>query len=104
MSEESFRLTLSSEGSIVAASGEIDAHSAPLLSDALDPLPGSGDVELDLGEVSFVDSSGLRVIIDTHQRAEAADRRLVITNPSKAVTRLIEISGLADHLNVSTAS
>jgi anti-anti-sigma factor len=51
-----------------------------------------------------MDSSGLRALIGAHQRAEAADRRLVITQPSSAVQRLIEISGLGDHLHISAES
>jgi anti-anti-sigma factor len=45
-----------------------------------------------------MDSSGLRVIIDVHQRATDAGRTLVLRHPTAAVQRLLEISGLADHL------
>ena len=79
--------------------GEIDASSVGLLAERLDPLPsGSGDIELELGEVTFVDSSGLRVLIDAHLRATTVDRTVVMANPSSAVRRLFDISGLGDHL------
>jgi anti-sigma B factor antagonist len=45
-----------------------------------------------------MDSSGLRVVIDAHQRALDAGRRLVLRHPTSAVQRLLEISGLSDHL------
>jgi len=48
-----------------------------------------------------MDSSGLRVIIELHQRAEQSSRRLVVRDPSQPVARLIEVSGLTGHLHVS---
>lgn len=101
MSEAMSRLSVSVDGSIVVVDGEVDAHTCPDLSEALDPLPGTGDVCVDLSAVGFMDSSGLRALIGAHQSAAAADRRLVITKPSAAVRRLIEISGLSDHLHVA---
>jgi anti-sigma B factor antagonist len=45
-----------------------------------------------------MDSSGLRVVIDAHQQALAAGSRLVVHAPSTSVRKIVEISGLADHL------
>ena len=65
--------------------GEIDAHSATTLASHLDPLPVStGDVVIDLSEVGFIDSSGLRVLVEAHQRAENEARRLVLQWPEPA--------------------
>ena len=97
-------MNVSIEGSSVVVDGDIDAHSCPELTAALDPLPGTGEVRIDLSAVGFMDSSGLRALIGAHQLAEAADRRLVIAQPSSAVQRLIEISGLGDHLHISDNS
>jgi len=102
MSDTSPRFSITTNDNVVTVEGEIDAHSAPEVGEALTPLPGSGEVRLDLAAVEFIDSSGLRVIIDAHQRAEADERRFVIAQPSRAVQRLIEISGLSDHLNLAT--
>lgn len=95
------RLQVTVDGSRLVLVGEIDAHSAPTLADHLDPLPGDGgDVTIDVEGIEFIDSSGLRLIVEAHQRAEGAERRLVVHRPSPAVTRLFEISGLTDHLTV----
>jgi anti-sigma B factor antagonist len=81
--------------------GEIDAYSVTVLVRHLDPLPGSsGDVVIDLSGVGFVDSSGLRVLVEAHQRADAEERRLVLSGSSRPVLRLLEISGLMEYLNV----
>ena len=90
-----------SESSSVALRGEIDAHSAPALAGRFETLPaGDDDVVIDMADVTFMDSSGLRVLIDLHERLGAASRRLVIDSPSQPVTRLLEVAGLADHFTI----
>jgi anti-anti-sigma factor len=55
---------------------------------------GSGDVMLDVGEVSFVDSSGIRLFIRLHQSTQ--DGVLVLRSPQPHVERLLRIAGLPD--------
>ena len=80
-------------------SGEIDAHTAPALAEA---IAGRTDdvVVLDLAAVEFVDSSGLRVLIEAHQAATDSGRTFQLANPSGPVNRLLEISGVSDYLHV----
>jgi anti-sigma B factor antagonist len=97
------RFDLESTAAGLTVSGEIDAHTAPLLAARLDPLPDTGErVLLGMAGVEFIDSSGLRVLIDAHRRAAEAGRELVLDHPSPAVMRLISISGLERHLAVVT--
>ncbi len=85
--------------------GEIDRASTDDLSARLDPLPGlDGDILIDLSGVGFIDSSGLRVLIDAHQRAQRCGRRVVMIRPSAPVRRLFDISGLVPYLHVGTAA
>jgi anti-anti-sigma factor len=100
MSESLSQLEVSIDGSSVVVTGDLDAHTCPKLDAALDPLPGSGDVEVDMSAVSFMDSSGLRALIGAHQTAESEERRVVVRKPSPPVARLIEVSGLSGHLHV----
>jgi len=84
----------------LALVGDIDAHTAPLLAEAI----ASCDHTLllvDMPGIEFVDSSGLRVLIEAHQTAQADGRKIQISNPSTAVTRLLEISGIDDYLNIA---
>lgn len=103
MPDSTTRLNVTRTGDRIVVAGDIDAHTCPTLASELDPLPGDGDVSLDVGEVGFIDSSGLRVIIGAHQRAEEADRKLIIERPSKSVSRILEISGLTTHLHIIDA-
>lgn len=79
--------------------GELDAHTAPVLSEAMAELPALETV-VDLGGVSFVDSSGLRVLLEATNRARAQGGDLTLRSLAPAVQRLIEISGLGDHMRI----
>jgi anti-anti-sigma factor len=46
--------------------------------------------------VTFLDSSGLRVLIGAYKEAEERGGRLRLRSPSDGVVRLLEITGLAD--------
>lgn len=104
MSDVNPRLSISTDAADAAClvlSGEVDAHTAPELAGHLDPLPGeSGDIVLDMAAIEFIDSSGLRLIVEAHHRATDAERRLVLRHPNASVLRVLEISGLRDHLSI----
>ncbi len=83
--------------------GDVDAAGVDSLVSHLDPLPGAGsDIIIDLSDVAFIDSSGFRALIEAHQRAERVGRRLVMVDPSPAIRRLFDISGLVPYLHVRT--
>ncbi len=104
MSDAPSRLEITATGSsALRVVGEIDAHSAPEFSAALASLAGDGDRRVDMSGVSFMDSSGLRVLIEAHQAADASGVRLVVVAPGRVVSRIIEVSGLDDHLNIEAA-
>ena len=86
------------DGALILA-GEIDSYTAPDLAERLAEDPPIEVV--DVGGVTFIDSSGLRVLVETHQTRTANGSRLVLRAPSAAVQRLLEISGLAGHLDVA---
>ena len=78
-----------------SVAGELDASTSPSLSAAFADLPAGPDrIELDLGELTFIDSSGLRVLIALHDQVIADGRTLVVSSASNPVRRLLEITGL----------
>ncbi|MEZ5215473.1 MAG: STAS domain-containing protein [Ilumatobacteraceae bacterium] len=90
-------ITPSDEGFILV--GEVDAHTAPQLKEAVAGREASV-VVLDISGVTFMDSSGLRVVITATEDARASGGDLVLAHPSAAVARLLEISGLTEHLTL----
>jgi anti-sigma B factor antagonist len=82
----------------VVARGEIDVATAPKLTAALDELIAQGVrlVVLDAADVEFMDSSGLRVIVQSGTKLSEAGGRLLIDGMSGAVQRVLEIAGMLE--------
>jgi anti-sigma B factor antagonist len=100
MTNEDAPLRVEPRADRLVLTGEIDAHTADGLREALLPTPHTGDLRVDFSEVTFVDSSGLRVVLEVHQTFDRAGGRLVLVDPSRPVIRLIELAGLASHLHI----
>jgi anti-sigma B factor antagonist len=91
------------EAAVLSVRGEVDLATAALLREVLLPAleHGSGPVVIDLSEVSFMDSSGLHVLVDAHRRLSPQDRRLAIAcREHGQVRRLLALVGLLDLLTV----
>jgi anti-anti-sigma factor len=81
---------------VVVASGELDLDSAGTLREALlSPEAQAPTVVLDLRAVTFIDSSGLSVVVGHHQRTSTAECRFVVAiGGAPAVQRLFDLTGL----------
>jgi anti-sigma B factor antagonist len=86
--------------------GEVDPHTAPLLAEALDAVIDAGAtvVRIDGTRLDFIDSSGLRVLVDAHRRLGGESTALVLTHVSPTLRRLLEVTGLDEHVTVESAS
>jgi len=82
---------------LVAAAGEIDISTVPRLRGLLGTLTGGETVIVDLGQVSFIDATGLGALAGAAGRAAAAGGSLHVTAAPPRVRRLMAITGL-DHL------
>jgi anti-sigma B factor antagonist len=82
-------------------SGELDVSTTAVLDGRLRAVDAASVMTLDLADLTFIDSSGLRVLIQHHQRFESAGGRLQLVNVSSRASRLLEMAGLSDHLHVS---
>ena len=93
------RLTIYEAGdSLLRLVGEIDVMTAPELARYLD-----NDQRirvLDMAQVTFMDSSGLKVLVLANRSREASDR-ITLRAPSAAVRRVVDISGMAEWLGLA---
>lgn len=77
--------------------GEIDHHNAKQLREKIDSLlidKKPLKVILDLSSVSFMDSSGLGLIMGRYSLACELDAKFIIYNPNKKVKKILELSGI----------
>ena len=59
-------------------------------------------VELDLGEVTFIDSSGLGALVRLRKEADRKDSSLHLIEVSAATNRLLQLTGLTGHFDIRT--
>jgi len=83
-------------GEVACVAGELDMVSAPGFEEALIGLPDR--LKLDLQGVTFLDSAGVAVLIRQHRQRGENGGSLRIVEPSRAVRRVLEVSGLLDLL------
>ena len=85
---------------IVSLSGELDSSNAGALDESLAPLAHERSAELifDLRALRFMDSAGIAVLLGV--AAKVAGVRL--RDPSSAVRRVIELTGLTDVLRIES--
>ena len=102
-----FSLEERNEGSawVLAASGELDLRTSPQLEERLDRVWASGAelVILDLRQIEFMDSTGLRVLLGAHQRAQETSRRFALVRGADQVERVLTLTGVRDLLTVVDA-
>ncbi len=79
---------------IVRLVGEVDVSTADALTDAVDNAPGP--VVMDLSGVTFMDSSGVRALVEAQHHAVENERVFALYRPSPRVVRLLELIDLRD--------
>ena len=82
----------------VTISGEIDIATSQAMRDALTTGPGPAHLEVDLSDVTFMDASGIGVLLAARQRAVDGGGSLTLRAPSWAVRRLTGVLGLDELL------
>jgi anti-sigma B factor antagonist len=81
---------------VITPAGELDVATAPGFRAELFRLleDGPSRVVLSLGELSFVDSSGLSAILAARQHGQQSDVRLVLAAPRPNVLEVLQITAL----------
>lgn len=87
---------------VVTAAGEIDASTADTVAGAVNSTLGDGfkQVLLDFAQVTFIDSTGLGMLVKSHRAAEAAGARFAVVHPTPQTRKLIRVLGLDALLHI----
>lgn len=82
--------------------GEIDAFTAPILREKLEEvtLQDNIHVELNLQDVSYMDSTGLGVFVGFYKSVIAANGHMELTGLSSRLKRLFDITGLVEIMDI----
>lgn len=84
--------------SIVTLTGELDLAAVDAFSTALREVRAAGSkrVEVDAGELTFVDSAGLQALLVARRVTVAGGGAFTLVHVSPALRRMLALSGLAD--------
>ena len=88
---------METEPPVVALAGDIDLATIPearaLVLAAVAAQPGC-TVLVDVSAVTFMDSTGLGMLVAAHRQAEDGGGRIVLTGPTPPVRKVLEVTGL----------
>lgn len=89
------------DGVELVLSGEFDLSGTDLLLSESKDVPDGGTLTLDLTGLSFMDSSGVKVLMNLDRRSRREGWSLAIENPRGQVLRLLELCGFDQRLPIN---
>jgi anti-anti-sigma factor len=106
--EDQLSIEVLPEGDCVTLrlSGEVDLNTAQSMREAaLDAMRHHGtNLRIDLSGVTFLDSTGLEVLLATRRRATLEGGQLHLVDPTQAVMRVLEVTGIKHLFEIAGAS
>ena len=87
---------------LVTVVGEVDVSNAGELREAVDSAleAAPAEVSVDLAEVSYIDSTGIGVLVGAATRAQKAGVAFSVAHPQANVKRVLGLLGVERQLNV----
>ena len=97
----SYKVTEDGNIATIHLDGEIDMDVTEKAKEVILPLVESGkEVHLNLKDVSYMDSSGISVLIESHQKALESNTKVIVKEVSKSVLKVIMMAKLEQILNL----
>lgn len=90
----------SADRHVIVLKGELDLDGVERVTEELERAEASDarQIVLDLSDLTFIDSSGVRMIVCANLRSEAGGDRLRLIRGSPGVQRVFELTGVVDRL------
>ncbi|MFD3921494.1 STAS domain-containing protein [Streptomyces sp. NPDC058595] len=87
---------------VLEADGEVDAHTAPMIREAVIKLLDEGHLHfvLDLGFVTLLDSNGLGVIVAITKRIREHEGSLRIASVPGRILKIFDLSGMRESYEI----
>jgi anti-anti-sigma factor len=97
----SYKVTEEGNVATIHLDGEIDMDVTEKAKEVIFPHIDSGkEVHLNLSNVQYMDSSGISVLIESHQKALEKNTKVIIKDVSKSVLKVIMMAKLEQILNL----
>jgi len=89
-------------GCVVRVTGDLEFATAPALGDAVTELLRErvDPLVVDLGPLVFIDSTGLRLLVQSKQQTEAQGQRFALRNLNARTRRVFDLAGMLDEFSI----
>ena len=88
------------QAGVLVVHGDVDVAGRPILEAALLKNQSTSQVIIDLGDVFFIDSSGLRCLLGASRRAHEQGTNVVLRHVGNEVMRLLQITGTTEQFSI----
>lgn len=101
------KISFYSSGKVLGArlTGELDHHGVPKVRESIDQkiLNGSNNLELDLTELSFMDSSGIGLILGRYKLISGIGGTMtIVAGNNKCINKILSMSGISRLMPIIT--
>jgi stage II sporulation protein AA (anti-sigma F factor antagonist) len=98
--------TLVDEIAVITVAGELDISNADRLSDCIHDAISAGakEIVVDIEHLTYLDSSGLSILLKAHQRMQRMGGSMVVFSPTPNVARLLDVTAVGLFLNIRSDS
>jgi anti-anti-sigma factor len=83
---------------VVSLTGELDMATAPRLQEAVERAQGGSRVIVDLSELAFIDSSGIRALLQVYESGQDGHSTVSFIRGPDHVQRVLRIAGVEELL------
>ena len=101
--DSAFEVIFQKDGDIltVRPNGRLDSVTAPVYADQLEKeLEGVSQIVMDLEQVDYIASAGLRVLLTSEQKMEERGGGVRLINVSGNIREVLELTGFLDFITV----
>ena len=89
------------EALTIALEGRLDTTTSPQLDEELDvSLEGIRDLTLDLSDLSYISSAGLRVLLRAQRKKNGLRGSLLVTGVNDSIMEIFDITGFSEILTI----
>ena len=79
---------------VVSLTGELDMATAPAVQEAVERAQGEGPIAVDLRELTFIDSTGIRALLDIYAAGQDGHSAVSFIRGPKRVQRVLQLAGV----------
>lgn len=92
---------IENEKAVIDLSGRLDTITSPDLEKELqETLPGIRELVLNFGELEYISSAGLRVLLSA-QKTMAKQGEMTLTHVNETIMEIFEVTGFSDILTIA---